>query len=688
MSNRQSDTPRKRGELFAKSRRRVLLGIGSGLAGVLAGCSQGDGEPDLIDTDDPTATGTVTDENAGPTTKPDSLVEPPSCDQENPPARCDAEPSGFAWAPASVIEELELVESGPGVIDSQTAGRVNQYRRAPGRDDSTLIGGFIDTHGTPGAGASVVSPPDVGIINGIFADGPWAGLDIAAEDVSLVVPVGAGVDGEITPDEVIALVPSAAVGGVQWVGGAQWAGGADWDGRVQWVDGTQWRPSEPWVQGARGMAGGSPDRNVLLMVRSDAPATRFGRDAFPGESLGPESDVDLSDAILATPLDSFDSVAGSSWDRRAVFEAGQPAKLGGRTFGVSVWSAPTGVGSPARWIVDGEVADLEGQRIFLETDLGRQMIADTVGPVSPEDGEALTRLESAEGDGDASVMILEQETVVRSFVGALDRDGTPLGVGIHIAGVEFAETNVAVVGTHHWPIGSVDVDLSMPFEFGKKARNLLGEFLAQIEYREREDSERETETAAESEPCPVPSGERDGSLCEQLEANMEAGLVPYDAAGEPTLFTLSYPCGWGTRSGMFELREHPQEDHQEVSAQFGISASIDGTDHTVYLLVRQQVPPAPPDELEKEAYENYETLTYDFGGESRTAKVSIPDWGTLAHTLVPYEHDDGSKTQHLVNIDATPKPAGDCSYGVVNELTKRVIRSFEPNSDTTFSPTT
>jgi hypothetical protein len=192
-------------------------------------------------------------------------------------------------------------------------------------------------------------------------------------------------------------------------------------------------------------------------------------------------------------------------------------------------------------------------------------------------------------------------------------------------------------------------------------------------------------TPTEPEPCPVPSGDRDGSFCDQLQANIEAGLVPYDAAGEPTLFTLAYPCGWGNQSGMFELGDHPQEDYQEVIAQFDVIASIDGSDRFVYMLVRQQVPPAPPDELEKAAYDNYETLTYEFGEETRTAKVSIPDFGTVAHTLVPYEHDDGSTTQHLVSIDATPKPGGDCSYGVSQDLVKRVVRSFEPNPDTTFS---
>lgn len=77
--------------------------------------------------------------------------------------------------------------------------------------ETPLLLDFVDNAAAPGSGDAVVVPAeDLGFTATALSAGLWSSLGVPLERVGLVAPEGARADGEVTLDEMLALVPGDA----------------------------------------------------------------------------------------------------------------------------------------------------------------------------------------------------------------------------------------------------------------------------------------------------------------------------------------------------------------------------------------------------------------------------------------------------------------------------------------------
>jgi hypothetical protein len=119
--------------------------------------------------------------------------------------------------------------------------------------------------------------------------------------------------------------------------------------------------------------------------------------------------------------------------------------------------------------------------------------------------------------------------------------------------------------------------------------------------------------------------------CEQV-ADGATALAPLDVSGTPLPVGVDYPCGWDTGT-TWEFDDRFQAN--AIRSSFGNHG-----DAYVEVQIRAYTEPVEAGFLESTRSQgHYETVAYDYAGESRTALVTAADHaahGTLGHAVIPF----------------------------------------------------
>jgi len=382
------------------------------------------------------------------------------------------------------------------------SGELTTYRRAAARGAPTLVESFVDLQGRSESSAAVTTAASLDIDASALANGPWAGLDLSADAVGVVVPAGAGSGGDVTADELVVMAPSSAVPGIEWlpgrdyIPGSEWISGSEWipgigpkrDGdegeESRWIPESEWTPGSEWILGSEWLPDDASSLQVMLTTGEESRPDTFGRDSLPGESLVEAGGLDWDSAVLAAPLSTFE-IPPTTWSRETVLDGATPAPMGGRTFGVSVLSADADTGA--------ELRSVEGSDL-LASDVGRRLLSSAAGL---EGAEYRPAVEVPAGTDTAS--LLGGETELRTFMTTATTDHGPVGLGVHLAVATVENTSVLVLATHEWPVPAAEMDPTLPEGRVEKAFELLRQIL------ERLDLVSEPPTTFTPTPTPTPT---------------------------------------------------------------------------------------------------------------------------------------------------------------------------------------
>lgn len=154
-----------------------------------------------------------------------------------------------------------------------------------------------------------------------------------------------------------------------------------------------------------------------------------------------------------------------------------PAPMGGVTFSMAVLSTPTAsvAGKSANPLTEVDTTKL------LRREEAKQLL--TRAGISDVDGLAWAAgPEPVEpGEGPTTVTLLGTETEIESFVGVVEGDAGPWGVGVHFVRAD-ADDHVIVVGVHRRAVGSADGTVAALREGNDlvEARKLLAETVRQL----------------------------------------------------------------------------------------------------------------------------------------------------------------------------------------------------------------
>ncbi|WP_254763272.1 hypothetical protein [Natrinema marinum] len=172
-------------------------------------------------------------------------------------------------------------------------------------------------------------------------------------------------------------------------------------------------------------------------------------------------------------------------------------------------------------------------------------------------------------------------------------------------------------------------------------------------------------------------GHSDGDPACQQVADDASALTPFDAAGTALPITIDYPCGWQTST----------TDQYDDRWQANATRDGFGSDGNAYVDVQIRCSYAAVTDgflEETKSSGNYEEVSYEYDGETRTALVSAAStaaYGTTAHATVPFEdalvHVELVSTLKASSCEIEPRP----DYDVVAAMMKTIA----PNSETTFS---
>lgn len=194
------------------------------------------------------------------------------------------------------------------------------------------------------------------------------------------------------------------------------------------------------------------------------------------------------------------------------------------------------------------------------------------------------------------------------------------------------------------------------------------------EQTDRQTTAEPTQEAATDETGGCTPGHSDGSSpCQQI-ADDAGVLTGFNASGTGLLTTFDYPCGWQTSTS-------EQEDYVVANA------TRSGEDFGAYVdvQVRNYFDAVTPEFIQtKKESGNYDDVTYEYDGETRTGIVSSKSsaqFGTLAHAVVPFDgslvHVELVSTLKADGCDIEPRP----DYDVVVAM----FESLDANPETTFS---
>lgn len=364
----------------------------------------------------------------------------------------------------------------------------------------TLVGRFVERNndGRISDGAVVVSAADLGVEE--VPVGTVAGTPTVPGDmVSVVVPAGSrAIKIAIsTIEHAMVLVPGEALG----------------DGPITLAEGsgdrvvgiTELLPDGSWTPTESG-GGPSSDwltsraaiekveisvekveraKSVHVSTGSSGWGEAFGlekgelrgRDPDPDETFEPEQTllVLTGEALLESWPDDGPPVPSGRLDFGDAVPT--PAPMGGVSFSVAVLSTPTAsvAGKSANPLTQVDTSDLlereEAKRLLSRagiSDVDNLAWAAGPEPVDP-------------GEGPETVTLLGTETDIESFVGVVEGESGPWGVGVHLARAD-DDDHVVVVGVHRRAVGSADGTVAALREGSDlvEARKLLAETVAQL----------------------------------------------------------------------------------------------------------------------------------------------------------------------------------------------------------------
>lgn len=354
---------------------------------------------------------------------------------------------------------------------------VASYARGPARGTPTLIEAYLSgRNGTPGSGSAVIAHgPDLGL--GDFRLGGSGNAPaIGPDQVTVVAPEAARAGGSNAMATIggVDVSAMATIGGVDVSAiptlGSDFMSGLDaayvFDAK-EFFPGTQWIPDSTWFPGTQWVPrddgnGATPDSlRVLLFANEGVVEETFGAPAgeLPGERVTDFESYDTGNNPFLVVAPAAATFGGDlPFATSDVFDAGVPAPLGGATFGLGVLSTPAAkvAGNAVNPLAGmGYVEMLTDDRVAGALDPnvpGLDSIEWLGGPRNVTD-EPGVMADDAEG---SIVTLLDQESQLESFAGVIDGPNGPLGVGVHMARVEYEGDVVITAGVHHWPEESAD----------------------------------------------------------------------------------------------------------------------------------------------------------------------------------------------------------------------------------------
>jgi len=288
-----------------------------------------------------------------------------------------------------------------------------------------------------------------------------------------------------------------------------------------------------------------PDRSERASQNgTESSAGTVWSSGTPGSSLEEGEEIPLENTVLAAPLDTFEDIPGPGWEPKEVYDAGTPAQLGGRTFAVSVLSAPTNdLGQ-----VDYPYGPFKSPEKFVESDIGREMLSEQLEIITPADDDL--GIEEVATGGQAPFTLMGQEISIGTFkTGLVNHDRAKLA-GIHVAAAEVEETAVVIVGSYYWPTGTIDDLPSLPHDFGEQARKLLSEFVTRLEIIEGQSDDLPEPNPVKTPTDSVDTEEEqdDEETTEEEQGEVKEGTITVEKeeqgtetvnTTEPMVFTVS-----------------------------------------------------------------------------------------------------------------------------------------------------
>jgi len=388
--------------------------------------------------------------------------------------------------------------------------KVAAYARGPARGRPTLMEAYLgQANGTPGSGSAVVAYGDDLGIDGVtlsFLDG---NPSVPANQVSVVAPGSLRGKNAVAPisgpyflasgietDQL--SIPGINVGYVvdlqQVLPGKRWLHVDNpFVPSTQWIhDDAPFVPSTQWIHDDAPFAHkeNATNAKVLVALGDHTPEEVFGvsADEMPGRRVEAGETIDwqpfnpflipLSTNFFTGNNPFLQPIPSSVMDEKnflkQVFEVGQPAPLGGQSFGLGVLATPA--------------AKVAGQAVNPLAGLSFQdlLTSDQALPLLKKAG--VTDAETLEwqrapkpmsvDSGESTVTILGQETDLKSFEAFSPGKDGPWWVGLHMARVEHEGDIVIVAGAHRVPVlsGSNNREMVDNIYTGiaAKARNLTG----------------------------------------------------------------------------------------------------------------------------------------------------------------------------------------------------------------------
>ncbi|TSD09566.1 hypothetical protein DP107_15625 [Haloglomus irregulare] len=362
---------------------------------------------------------------------------------------------------AETASESETIErEGPsGNVEVSITSHAAVYQRGPARETPTLVERFASSvNETPGSGSAINAlASEVGIDEAelSFIKG---GVQVAGDRFSLLIPEGVrGGDG-ITPQQLLGLVPGAAVGGdtVTYDGDGPGAvvSGETFFPSCCYSPSDDYFPTRTYFRGDA-YSPDSPDGFRVFVPNSRTSPDRRGPLRMPDEAQPVESGetVETANTVFVFAGDVI-VTAGDVIDVPAerAFDAGVPVPLAGQPFGVGVLATPNAevAGQSANPLVEMETTEL------LQQDATRRVLAET----GLTDGDTVEWLGGPQAvvlgeGGPPETTLLGSDTEVGSFGGVVSGVDGPWAVVLGVARVTDDDHVIAVSGVTR-PISTPD----------------------------------------------------------------------------------------------------------------------------------------------------------------------------------------------------------------------------------------
>ena len=354
---------------------------------------------------------------------------------------------------AETANESESIErEGPtGNAEVSITSHSAVYRRGPARGTPTVLESFVGSvNETPGSGSAINAlASDIGVDEAelSFIKG---GVQVAGDRFSLLIPEGVrGGDG-ITPQQLLGLVPGAAVGGdtVTYDGDGPGAvvSGETFFPSCCYSPSDDYFPTRTYFRGDA-YSPDSPDGFRVFVPNSRTSPDRRGLLRMPDEAQPVESGetVETANTVFVTAGDVI-VTAGDVIDVPAerAFDAGVPVPLAGQPFGVGVLATPNAEvgGQSANPLVRMETTEL------LQQDAAKRVLAAT----GLTDGDTVEWLGGPEEvvlteDAPSEATLLGSDTEIASFGGVVGGENGPWAVVLTVARLTADDHVIAVGGT-------------------------------------------------------------------------------------------------------------------------------------------------------------------------------------------------------------------------------------------------